>query len=73
MPRVEMTEVYKLILKEEFKAQSKNKLEGRKQLIQQINQLDNTLSKGRNLLLNEVIDAADYRLIKMKLKKKLKD
>ncbi len=64
VPRIEMIEVYKIILSREYKVQSKSKYENHKQLIERINQLNIILSKAKNLLISETIDAADYRLIK---------
>ena len=55
----------------EFKAQAKNKLDERKQINDQINQLNTALAKARNLLLNEAIDASDYRLIKIETEDKI--
>jgi site-specific DNA recombinase len=65
VPRVEMIQVYKIVLIQQFKIQSKTKYETHKQVAEQINELNNKLSKARNLLVSETIDASDYRLIKI--------
>ncbi len=64
VPRVEMIKIFKIIVSQEYKAQSKNKHENHKRVVEQINQLNTKLSKARNLLISETIDATDYRLIK---------
>ena len=46
-------------------------MEDRRQFNDQINQLNNTLTKARNLLLSEAIDASDYRLIKTETEGKI--
>lgn len=64
MPRAEMIDVYKMVFKQEFKAQAKRSQESNKQIIEEINKLNNSLAKARNLLMTDAIDTSDYRIIK---------
>ena len=71
-PRAEMIELYKLIFSEEFSNQSKNRYERHRQTNEQIKELNNNLSKARNLLITDAIDASDYRIIKNETEDKIR-
>ena len=64
VPCSEMLPLYKTVLVQEFKVQTKSKYSNNKRATEQINELNNRLFKARNLLLSEAIDVEDYRLIK---------
>jgi len=72
VPRKEMVEVYKTVLRQEFTSSLTSKFQMGKQINQQLDELNKKLQKARNLLLSEVIDAADYRLIKTETDEQMK-
>ncbi|HEY8929833.1 MAG TPA: recombinase family protein [Mucilaginibacter sp.] len=67
-----MTEIVSLSLREKFYDDVSQKKDGRKDLVNQINLLTDKLSIAREHLMNEVIDAADYRIIKLDCDNKIK-
>lgn len=67
-----MEEVITLLLIEKFHDQVDNKEDGRKMIITQINKCNDRLAKAREHLLEEVIDAADYRLVKTECESQIK-
>lgn len=53
-----------MIIAKAYQIQFKRKQCGRKQIIEEIDKLNIKLSKPRELLLNDAIDAGDYKDIK---------
>ncbi len=65
-------EIFKKVISDAYAARSSNPGDNnRKQLIEQITGHNNKLTKARELLLNEEICSADYRLIKTETESKI--
>lgn len=58
-------------IKDIFNQQVGTLTDGRKELLAQIDTENNRLAKARKLLLDDAIDSADYKMIKMECEKKL--
>jgi site-specific DNA recombinase len=65
MVRPGMSEIIRLSFIEKFYDDVSQKKDGRKEIVTQINKLAERMSAAREHLMNEVIDAADYRVIKL--------
>ena len=66
-----MTEVYKLVLQEEFKTKSRGQREDAKQVQDALAKANNELLNARKLLLAGEIETSDYRSIKSDYEKKI--
>ena len=71
IPKPGMTEVYKLVLQEEFKTKSKGQREDAKQVQDALAKANNELLNARKLLLAGEIEPSDYRSIKSDYEKKI--
>jgi site-specific DNA recombinase len=63
-PKPGMVELYQQVIASVYKKQYALKQDNRKELLTQIAEQNTRLSKARELLLTEAIDASDYRTIK---------
>lgn len=63
--------LYKTILSSTYKKQATQQQSGSKQLVVEINKVNDRLNKARQLLLSEDIDPTDYRTIKAECEDKL--
>ncbi len=59
-----MVGLYKAIIGSAYKKQTSQQQNGSKQVIDEINKVNERLTKARELLLSEDIDPIDYRTIK---------
>ncbi len=71
VPRSGMNESFKLVLNSVYKNNTKKYRDDIKNFNEQLNQANNDIIKARKLLLNDEIDAADYRIIKTECEKKI--
>jgi len=72
IPHPAIKEVYKIIVGKLFSDYTKPEHDERKAITEEMNRLGEKLSKARNLLLADVIDTADYKLIKIETEEKMK-
>ena len=63
-PKQEYKKVYSIIILEAYKEQTIEKQNEKAQLINQIKDYENRLSKARELLMTNKIDSSDYKDIK---------
>ena len=70
-PQKGVTELFKLVVSKAFKGQTKNSQSEKKDVLNQIDLLNNKLSKARTLLLTSDIDPKDYRTMKTEIEEKL--
>lgn len=66
-----MSEVYKVVLQEEFKAQTKSQREDLKQVKDALEKANTELANARKLLLTNEIEPSEYRTIKAEYEKKI--
>ncbi|WP_457831597.1 hypothetical protein, partial [Staphylococcus aureus] len=66
-----MTEVYKVVLQEEFKAQTKAQREDLRQVKEALEKANAELTNARKLLLSNEIEPSEYRSIKSEYEKKI--
>jgi len=66
-----MAELYKQVVCDTFGDNKKNFDETRKQLVAEISDQNNMLTKIRTLLLSDDIDVADYKIMKSKCEEKI--
>lgn len=71
VPKTGVAELYRLAIKDIFNQRAGAQSDGRKELLAQIETENNRLAKARKLLLDDAIDSADYKTIKMECEKKL--
>lgn len=71
VPHPGMSEVYKLVIQQEFKSKSKGQREDAKQVQEALAKANTELSNARKLLLSGEIEPSDYRTIKMDYEKKI--
>lgn len=71
VPKPGMTEVYKVVLQEEFKAQTKSQREDLKQVKEALEKANTELANARKLLLSNEIEPSEYRSIKSDYEKKI--
>ncbi len=71
VPHPGMSEVYKLVIQQEFKSKSKGQREDAKQVQEALAKANTELSNARKLLLSNEIEPSDYRTIKMDYEKKI--
>jgi site-specific DNA recombinase len=71
IPKAGVADLYKMIIKDIYSQQSGSQSSGRKELLMQIETETNRLAKARKLLLDDAIDSADYKTIKLECEKKL--
>jgi site-specific DNA recombinase len=64
IPKPGMSELYREVISDLYKDDKRFEQEERKQLIVQITENNNRITKARELLLNEAIDQIDYKFIK---------
>jgi site-specific DNA recombinase len=64
VPRKEYKKIYTTLIVEAYKEQTKDKQLEKARLINQINDYENRLSKARDMLMTNQIDAIDYKDIK---------
>lgn len=64
VPHPAVVDLSKMIIAKAYQIQFKRKQSGSKQIIEEIDKLNIKLSKARELLLNDAIDAGDYKDIK---------
>lgn len=64
-------DLYKVIIGNAYKKQVVQQQNGSKQLVDEINKINEKLNKARQLLLSEDIDPMDYRTIKSECENKL--
>ncbi|MFX7844733.1 hypothetical protein ABTK14_21025, partial [Acinetobacter baumannii] len=64
VPKPGMTEVYKVVLQEEFKAQTKAQREDLRQVKEALEKANAELTNARKLLLSNEIEPSEYRSIK---------
>ena len=64
-------ELYKTVFNNVYKKNSEGKTDERKQILSEIDRINQKIDKARNLLLSESIDASDYREIKQECDKNL--
>ena len=72
IPHPAIKEVYKIIVGKLFSDYTKPEHDERKAITEEMNRLGEKLSKARNLLLADVIDKEDYKLIKIETEEKIK-
>ncbi len=70
-PHPSIVDLYKVIIGNAYKKQSAQQQNGSKQLVDEMNKINERLNKARQLLLSEDIDAIDYRTIKVECEDKL--
>ena len=66
-----MAEVYKVVLQEEFKAQTKAQREDLRQVKEALEKANTELANARKLLLSNEIEPSEYRSIKSEYEKKI--
>lgn len=66
-----MPEVFREQIAEAFKTQTKALRDDRKQVLHQLTEQQNRLTKARELLLSGDIDPADYKTMKAEYEKKI--
>ncbi len=71
VPKPGMTEVYKLVIQEEFKAKTKSQRVDVKLVKEALEKASNELANARRLLLANEIEPSEYRLIKSDYEKKI--
>lgn len=71
VPKPGMSELYKQVVCDTFSDNKKNFDENRKQLVAEISDQNNMLTKIRALLLSDDIDVADYKIMKSKCEEKI--
>ena len=71
VPKPGMTEVYKLVIQEEFKSKTKFQREDVKLVKEALEKASNELVNARRLLLANEIEPSEYRLIKSDYEKKI--
>ncbi len=71
VPKKEIAELYKTVIKDIFYQQTGSQTDGRKELLNQIQAETDRLAKARRLLLDDAIDSSDYKLIKSECETKL--
>ena len=71
IPKPGMTEVYKVVLQEEFKTKTKAQREDVKQVKEALEKATNELGNARKLLLANEIEPSDYRSIKSDYEKRI--
>jgi hypothetical protein len=64
MPRPGMMEAYKTVLAQTYRSITSKERDGRKVLKNELDQIQTRISKARELLLSDDLDAADYKTIK---------
>ncbi len=70
-PKESIIELYKIIVKDVFLQRTGLQNDGRKELLHQIQIENDRLAKARRLLLDDAIDALDYKAIKVDCENKL--
>lgn len=70
-PKPGVTEVFKTKIADAFRDRTKALQDDRKQVLQQLNEQQNRLSKARELLLTGDIDPADYKTMKAEYERKI--
>ena len=70
-PHSSVIELYKIIICNAYKKLSAQQQNGSKQLVEEMNKINERLNKARQLLLSEDIDTIDYRSIKSECEDKL--
>ncbi len=70
-PHASVIDLYKIIISNTYKKQSAQKQSRSKQLVEEMNKINERLNKARQLLLSEDIDSIDYRTIKSECENKL--
>ena len=71
VPKAGMTEVYKVVLQEEFKAQTKSQRDDLRQVKDALEKANTELTNARKLLLANEIEPSEYRSIKSDYEKKI--
>ena len=71
IPHPAATELYKNIILEAWNAEAKDQKQQKKVLIVQIGELNTRITKGRELLLSDDIDASDFKTIKSECEKQI--
>jgi site-specific DNA recombinase len=71
VPNSGMTEVYKLVIQEEFKSKTKSQREDVKLVREALEKTSNELANARRLLLTNEIEPSEYRAIKVDYEKKI--
>jgi site-specific DNA recombinase len=71
VPRAGMADLYTSIVVDTFQNGTQHYLEDKKRIISQITEQNNRLTKSRELLLSETIDALDYKEIKKSCEDKI--
>ena len=71
VPKSEIVELYKTVIKEIFYQTTGSKADGKKELLNQIQVENDRLAKARKLLLDDAIDTNDYKSIKSECENKL--
>ena len=66
-----MPEVYTDVISRMYHNQTKGERQGLKEIRAELEQLSNRLVKARNLLIDDQLDAADYKAIKSECEKKI--
>lgn len=66
-----MAEVFKLVINEVYLAKTKNQKDEIKSIKTELEQLNNRVTKARELLLSGDLDGADYREIKSESERKV--
>ena len=70
-PHSSVVDLYKVIIGNAYKKQSTQQQNGSKQLVEEMNKINERLTKARQLLLSEDIDTIDYRTIRSECEDKL--
>jgi site-specific DNA recombinase len=65
IPKPGMSDVYVINLKEAYSEKTKSQQSDRKQLLSEIDELNNRLRKAREMLADQVLDPDDYRELKL--------
>lgn len=71
IPKQPVVDLYKIVITNTYKRQFVQQQNGTKQLVGEINKVNDQMVKARELLLTSAIDPADYKTIKLECESKL--
>lgn len=71
VPKPGVAELYRVVVSDLFKRSTSDEIEGRKDLLAQIQAENNKLIKARRLLLEDAIDTGDFKAIKKECEDKI--
>ena len=71
VPKPGVPELYRMVINDIFRESTSAEMDGRKELLSQIQLENNRLIKARRLLLDDAIDTADFKAIKLECENKI--